>query len=128
MLLEGVLLKGVLMPFFDPTAEFDPEVKAYRPALETFSRLLESGGLETLPSPRDGVGPIRSVQISRALREDGAEVLGQVKGHAMYLLKGDPNLEPELRYNFNMLLLMDVFGMDEKAADLYEPVFNELIW
>jgi hypothetical protein len=46
----------------------------------------------------------------------------------MYLLKGDPYQEPELRYNFNMLLLMDVFGMDEKDSDLYESAFNELIW
>jgi len=116
------------MPFLDPTVEYDPEVRGYRPALETFSRLLELGDLDTLPAPRDGLGPIRSVQISRALREDGAEILGQVKGRAIYLLKGDPYLEPELRYNFNMLLLMDVFGMDEKDSDLYESAFNELIW
>ena len=116
------------MSFLDSTAEFDPEVKTYRSALETFSQLLESGDLDTLPAPRDGLGPIRSVQISRALREDGAEVLGQVKGHVMYLLQGDPYQEPELRYNFNMLLLMDVFGMDEKDSDLYESAFNELIW
>ena len=116
------------MPFLDPTVEYDPEVKAYRPALEAFSSLLELGDLATLPAPREELGPIRSVHVSRALRDDGAEVLGQVKEHAMYLLKGDPYQEPELRYNFNLLLLMDVFGMDEKDSDLYESAFNELLW
>ena len=116
------------MPFLDPTAEYDSDVRAYKPALEVFSQLLELGDLGGLPEPKDKLGPIRSVQVSRALREDGAEVLGQVKRHAMYLLQGDPYQEPELRYNFNMLLLMDVFGMDEKDSDLYEPALNELLW
>jgi hypothetical protein len=116
------------MPFLDPTVEYDPEVKGYRSALETFSRLLELGDLDTLPTPREKLGPIRSVQVSRALREDGAEVLGQVKEHAIYLLKGDPYQEPELRYNFNLMLLMDVFGLDEKESDLYESEFDKLLW
>jgi len=116
------------MSFLDPTAEFDPEVKTYRSALETFSQLLESGDLGTLPAPRERLGSIRSVQVSRALREDGAEVLGQVMEHAIFLLKGDPYQEPELRYNFNLLMLMDVFGMNEKESELYESEFNGLIW
>ncbi len=116
------------MPFFDPTIEFDPEVRPYKPALEYFSKLLELGDLGGLPAPRGKLGPIRSVMVSRALRDDGAEVLGQVKEHVMYLLKGDPYQEPELRNNFNLLLLMDVFGLDEKDSNLYEPALNILLW
>jgi len=116
------------MPFLDPTAEYDPEVRTYRQALETFSQLLELGDLGSLPAPQGKLGPIRSVQISRALREDGAEALGQVKEHVIYLLKGDPYLEPELRYNLNLVLLMDVFDLDEEDCDLYEPELNELLW
>ena len=116
------------MPFLDPTVEYDPEVKTYRPALERFSQLVELGDLAGLPAPGGKLGPIRSVLVSRALREDGAEVLGQVKDHAIYLLKGDPYQEPELRYNFNLVLLMDVFGLDEEASGLYEPVLNVLLW
>ena len=116
------------MPFLDPTAEFDPEVKPYRPALEMFSRLLELGDLGNLPAPQGKLGPIRSVQISRALRDDGAEVLGQVREHAIHLLMGDPYREPELRYNFNLVLLLDVFGLDEETADRYEPDLNKLLW
>ena len=116
------------MPFLDPTAEYDPEVKAYRPALEIFSRLLELDDLGSLPEPKGKLGPIRSVQISRALREDGAEVLGQVREHVIHLLKGDPYQEPELRYNLNLVLLMDVFGLGEEDCDLYEPELNELLW
>lgn len=116
------------MPFLDPTVEYDPEVRTYRPVLETFSRLLELGEVGGLPAPKGKLGPIRYVQVSRALREDGVEVLGQVREHAMYLLKGDPYQEPELRYNFNLLLLMDVFGLDEENSDRYEPELNELLW
>ena len=121
-------MKGVFMPFLDPTVEYDPEVKTYRPAMENFSRLLELGDLGDLPAPTGMLGPIRTVQISRALRDDGAEILGQVKDHAIFLLKGDPYQEPELRYNFNLVLLMDVFGLDEEESDLYEPKLNELLW
>ena len=116
------------MPFLDPTVEYDPEVKTYRPALEHFSQIIELGDLGGLPVPGCKMGPIRSVLVSRALREDGAEVLGQVKDHAIYLLKGDPYQEPELRYNFNLILLMDVFGLDENECDQYEPELNELLW
>ena len=116
------------MPFLDPTVEFDTEVSTYRPVLEKLSLLLETGDLDGIPAPEGNMGPIRSVQVSRALRDDGAEVLGQVKGHAIYLLKGDPYQEPELRYNFNLVLLMDVFGLDEKDSDLYETKLNELLW
>jgi len=116
------------MPFLDPTAEYDLEVKTYRTALETFSRLLELGDLAHLPAHKEKSGPIRSVQVSRALRDDGAEVLGQVKEHVIYLLKGDPYREPELRYNFNLVLLLDVFGMDEEDCDRYEPELDELLW
>lgn len=116
------------MPFLDPTIEFDTEVKTYKPALEYFSQLIELGDLGELPAPRGKLGPIRSVLVSRALRDDGAEVLGQVKEHVMYLLKGDPYQEPELRNNFNLLLLMDVFGLDEEDSVLYEPALNVLLW
>lgn len=116
------------MPFLDLTAEYDPEVKTYRQPLETFSRILEMDELTGLPEPKGKLGPIRSVRMSRAVREDGAEVLGRVMDHVIYLLKGDPYREPELRYNFNLLLLMDVFGMNEEDADKYEPELNELIW
>ena len=116
------------MPFLDPTVEFDPEVKNYRAALENFSSLLEAGGLMGLPDPKGKLGPIRSVHMSRAVREDGAEVLGQVMDHAIYLLKGDPIEEPELRYNFNILLLMDVFGLGEEDAGTHEPALNVLLW
>ncbi|UCF89287.1 MAG: hypothetical protein JSV70_03340 [bacterium] len=116
------------MPFLDPTAEFDPEVRPYKEVLENFSRFLASGNLMGLPEPAGKLGPIRSVHMSRAVREDGAEVLGQVLEHALYLLKGDPNREPELRFNFNMLLLMDVFGLDEEEAARYEPAMNVILW
>ena len=116
------------MAFFDPTTEFDPEVRTYRPALEYFSKLLEYGDLEGLPEPKGKLGPIRSVLVSRALRDDGAEVLGQVKENVIYLLKGDPYQEPELRNNFNLVLLMDVFGLSEEDSNLYEPVLNVLLW
>jgi hypothetical protein len=116
------------MPLLDPTAKYDADVRTYKPVLEHFSQLVELGDLGGLPEPRGKLGPIRSVLVSRALREDGAEVLGQVKGHAIYLLRGDPYQEPELRYNFNLLLLMDVFGLDEKECDQYEPELNELLW
>ena len=56
------------MSFLDPTVEFDPEVKTYRPVLETFSRLLEGGDLTGLPEPSGKLGPIRNVQVSRAVR------------------------------------------------------------
>lgn len=116
------------MSFIDSTAEYDPEVKTYRTVLETFSQLLELGDLEGLPEPKGKIGPIRSVQVSRALRDDGAEVLGQVKDHVIYLLKGDPYQEPELRYNINLVLLLDVFGLDEEEAGTYEPALNVLLW
>ena len=116
------------MSFLDPTIEFDPEVKSYKPALEQFSQLLELGDLEGLPIPEGNLGPIRSALVSRAVREDGAEVLGQVKENVIYLLKGDPYQEPELRFNFNLLLLMDVFGLNEEDAGLHEPVLNVLLW
>ena len=116
------------MPFLDPTAQYDDEVKSYKPALEKFSMLLETDTLGRLPVPREVPGPIRSALVSRALRDDGAEVLGQVKGHAIYLLKGDPFQEPELRYNFNLVLLMDVFGFDEEESDRYEAELDEILW
>ena len=116
------------MSFLDPTAEFDPEVRLYRTALERFGQLLERGDLGPLPPPRTDLGPIRFVQVSRALREDGAKVLGQVKKHVIYLLKGDPNLEPELRYNFDLVLLLDVFGMEERDCDRYEQLLYERLW
>ena len=116
------------MSFIDPTIEFDPEVRAYRTVLEIFSSLLELGDLGELPAPKGKLGPIRSVQMSRAVREDGAEVLGLVLEHAIFLLKGDPYQEPELRYNFNLVLLMDVFGLSEEDSNLYEPALNVLLW
>jgi len=116
------------MPFFDPTIEFDPEVRTYKSVLEYFSKLLEYGDFGGLPAPKGNLGPIRSVMVSRALRDDGAEVLGQVKENVIYLLKGDPYQEPELRNNFNLVLLMDVFGLDEKECDQYEKELNELLW
>jgi hypothetical protein len=117
------------MSFLDPTIEFDPEVVKYKQALEHFSQLLEQGDLGELPAPSGKTpGPIRSVMVSRALREDGAEVLGQVKENVMYLLKGDPHQEPELRNNFNLVLLMDVFGLSEEDSNLYEPALNVLLW
>jgi len=119
---------GVLMSFLDPTAQFDLEVRTYKTVLESFSQLLGLGDLEGLPAPEGKKGPIRSVQVSRALRDDGAEVLGQVKEHVIYLLKGDPYQEPELRYNFNLVLLMDVFGLDEDGAGSHEPALNVLLW
>jgi len=116
------------MPFLDPTAEFDPEVRNYKPTLEGFSQWLDEGKMGRLPTPAGKLGPIRSVLVSRALRDDNAEVLGQVTDHAVYLLKGDPYQEPELRYNFNLILLMDVFGLKEGECDRYEPELNELLW
>ena len=116
------------MPFLDPTVEFDPEVKQYRPALERFSRLLEEGGLDTLPVPSDVSGPIRFVQVSRASRDDETEVVGSVRDHVINLLAGDPFREPELRYNFNLLLLLDVFGLQISECGKYEEDLEEKLW
>jgi hypothetical protein len=116
------------MPFLDPTAQFDPEVRQYKAALEKFSRLLEDGGLETLPAPQGVTGPIRSVQVSRASRDDQTEVVGSVRDHVINLLAGDPVREPELRYNFNMLMLLDVFGLEIGECREYEEVLEEALW
>lgn len=116
------------MPFLDPTVEYDPEVRHYKPALEKFSQLLEKDDLGGLPTPKGGLGPIRFVQISRASREDDTEVVGQVREHVINLLAGDPSREPELRYNFNMLLLLDVFGLDQKDCERFEQELHETLW
>jgi hypothetical protein len=116
------------MPFLDPTVQFDPEVKPYRPALEKFSRLLEKGDLDPLPAPSCVGGPIRFVQVSRASRDDETEVVGCVRDHVINLLAGDPVREPELRYNFNMLLLLDVFGLQINECGKYEEDLEEKLW
>ena len=116
------------MPFLDPTVQFDPEVKQYRTALEKFSRLLDEGDLGVLPVPSRVRGPIRFVQVSRASRDDETEVVGSVRDHVINLLAGDPAREPELRYNFNMLLLLDVFGLQISECGMYEEELEEKLW
>lgn len=116
------------MPFLDPTAQYDPEVKEYRTVLEKFSKLLEKGDLEELPELGGMTGPIRFVQVSRAARDDFTEVVGSVRDHVINLLAGDPYLEPELKYNFNMLLLLDVFGLDVEECGQYEEKLGEKLW
>lgn len=119
---------GYGMPFLDPTVQFDPEVKQYRSALEKFSRLLEEGDLGTLPVPTGVCDPIWFVQVSRASRDDETEVVGSVRDHVINLLAGDPFREPELRYNFNMLLLLDVFGLQISECGKYEEGLEKKLW
>ena len=116
------------MPFIDPTVQYDPEVEPYRLALTRFSNLLEEGELEGLPVPRGVPGPIRFVQVSRASRDDNTEVVGSVRDHVINLLAGDPYREPELKYNFNMLLLLDVFGLPIDECGQYEEELDEKLW
>ena len=116
------------MPFLDPTVQFDPEVKQYRSALEKFSQLFEEGDLGALPVPKGVSGPIWFVQVSRASRDDETEVVGRVRDHVINLLAGDPVREPELRYNFNMLLLLDVFGLQISECGKYEEYLEEKLW
>jgi len=126
--LELEFVWGYDMPFLDPTAQFDPEVKQYRPALEKFSKLLEQGELDEFPVPRGVLGPIRFVQVSRASRDDDTEVVGSVRDHVINLLAGDPYREPELKYNFNMLLLLDVFRLPIEVCGQLEEVLDEKVW
>jgi hypothetical protein len=116
------------MPFIDPTVQFDPEVQPYKQALLRFSRLLEERDLGDLPEPKGVEGPIRFVQVSRASRDDDTEVVGSVRDHVIYLLVGDPYMEPELKYNFNMLLLLDVFGLPKEECQKYEQILDDKLW
>lgn len=116
------------MPFLDPTVEYDSNVREYRSALERFSQMVEENDLGGLPALKGHLGPIRSVQVSRASRDDGTDVVGQVRSHVINLLAGDPFWEPELRYNFNMLILMDVFGVPFDGCVHYEPELSSMLW
>jgi len=116
------------MPFIDPTVQYDPEVKSYKQALVRFSRMLEENDLGGIPEPRGVLGPIRFVQVSRASRDDDTEVVGSVRDHVINLLAGDPYREPELKYNFNLLLLLDVFGLHLGECIQYEEILDEKLW
>ena len=116
------------MPFIDPTVQYDPEVEPYRAALSKFSKLLEESELDKLPVPKGVLGPIRFVQVSRASRDDNTEVVGCVRDHVINLLVGDPYREPELKYNFNLLLLLDVFGLPIDECGQYEKELDEKLW
>ncbi len=116
------------MPFLDPTVQYDPDVKQYKPALDKFSQLLEKGDLGSLPAPTDRFSPIRFVQVSRASREDDTGVVGQVREHVINLLAGNPSREPELQYNFNLLLLLDVFGLPIIECGQYEEELHQKLW
>ncbi len=116
------------MPFLDPTVQYDPDVKQYKPALDKFSQLLEKDDLGSLPAPKGRFSPIRFVQVSRASREDDTGVVGQVREHVINLLAGNPSREPELQYNLNMLLLLDVFGLPISECGQYEEELHEKLW
>ena len=116
------------MPFLDPTVQYDPDVKQYKPALDKFSQLLEKDDLGNLPAPKGRFNTIRFVQVSRASREDDTGVVGQVREHVINLLAGNPSREPELQYNFNMLLLLDVFGLPINECGQYEEELHEKLW
>ena len=75
------------MPFMDPTVQFDPEVKQYKPALEKFSRLLEKGELDKLP---DGtVWPGVAGAITGALDDESPDEIRRW-GEAELILSADP--------------------------------------
>lgn len=116
------------MPFIDPTVQYDPEVESYKGALDRFSSMLERDDLKGIPRPRGVLGPIRFVQVSRASREDETEVVGSVRDHVINLLAGDPYTEPELKYNFNLLLLLDVFGLPMDQCLRYEKILDDKLW